>query len=599
MVWPGGGLRWVALGPALIAAVCGGPSGSASGDQAGDAGPSRARGLVVAQAPPRATEGDADWILTGPAFGEVRRPAAFRVALSDAVHPRGPVRFTASASDADGHFEPAVVELSDAVRSATIAYTPTRWGKRTIAVADDGGLRGPRSMLEFVAKVQVGASGTAPSGNRGPDLGGFDFFARGGWWRELGRPVVDDPVAPDSDALLAGFGAGRIRVDWETTTAHGGNSNYGIPYNVVSGDQPPVPLALNPRSKESDPGPVPFFAGMSIELWKEPNGGPPTSARIRDGGDHHALVARRDEATGGIDRLYEYYQVASDDGGRSWKCLSAGGQFDLRTGAPRPEFWTSSDAGGLPMLPLLVRYDEAARGEIRHPFRVCISPGLSRNRFVWPARHAVYSGSPQKGLPMGARLRLKRSWYEANRGSFSPINRAIIDAMRVYGVIVADLAGGGLWLNGVNDERWDHNDLMKLRAVPASAFEVVDTIKPPVRVKGPAAGRVGVPYRFTIQHVVAEDSVFASSVYINAVSDGGKRLPVTRVTIDDRHRGPFSFSFTAPAAGTYSLRVDYGGKEWREPPDHVFVASGSMARRASPGAERTAPRPHSLGPARP
>ena len=60
--------------------------------------------------------------------------------------------------------------------------------------------------------------------------------------------------------------------------------------------------------------------------------------------------------------------------------MSSGAQFDLTTGAPRPEFWTSADAAGLPMLPLLVRYDEAARGEIKHPFRVSISPGLSRNR---------------------------------------------------------------------------------------------------------------------------------------------------------------------------------------------------------------------------
>src|SRR5262249_14315151 len=163
---------------------------------------------------------------------------------------------------------------------------------------------------------------------------------------------------------------------------------------------------------------------------------------------------------------YEYYQVASDDAGASWKNLASGAQFNLKTGAPRPEFWTSSDAAGLPIVPLLVRYDEAMRGKIEHPLRVCISPGLSRNRLVWPARHAVYSGSPTTGLPMGARLRLKQSWYGDNRDSFSPINRAIIDAMRNYGVIVADLANGGFWLNGVNDERWDHGELMKLRTVP-------------------------------------------------------------------------------------------------------------------------------------
>ena len=57
--------------------------------------------------------------------------------------------------------------------------------------------------------------------------------------------------------------------------------------------------------------------------------------------------------------------------------------------------------GGLPILPLLVRYDEAARGEIKHPFRVCISPGLSRNRFVWPAATRSIRGQSTTGLPWG------------------------------------------------------------------------------------------------------------------------------------------------------------------------------------------------------
>ena len=73
--------------------------------------------------------------------------------------------------------------------------------------------------------------------------------------------------AADSDSLVAAFGAGNVRVDWETTTAHGGNSMYGIPYNVVPGDQLLVPITLGAYGKESDPGPVPFFASMTIEGW--------------------------------------------------------------------------------------------------------------------------------------------------------------------------------------------------------------------------------------------------------------------------------------------------------------------------------------------
>src|SRR5262249_28854489 len=211
------------------------------------------------------TAGQADYCLSGPAFGEVRRIAVFRVTLDEAVHPTGTVRFTPSASSADGAFTAPSIDLSAPERSGSVSYTPTRWGKRTISIANDGGLRDPNPMLEFVAKVQVGSSGTAPAGNRGPDLGGFDFFTKGAWWKELGRSVLNDPVAPDSDALLTGFGAAKIRVDWSTTTAHRGNSIYGIPYNVVPGDQSLAPLALGTYAKESDPGPAPFFSRMSIE----------------------------------------------------------------------------------------------------------------------------------------------------------------------------------------------------------------------------------------------------------------------------------------------------------------------------------------------
>ena len=243
------------------------------------------------KSPLLSTKAVADYIFTWPTSGEVHQSAGFGVALNDAVHPTGTVRFTPSTSSGDGAFTPPSIDLSDSVRSRSFSYTPTRWGKRTISIANDGGLRDPVTMLEFVAKVQVGSSGTAPAGNRGPDLGGFDFFAKGRWWQELGRSVLDDPVAPDSDSLVTSFGAGNVRVDWETTTAHGGNSMYGIPYNVVPGDQPLLPMTLlGAYGKESDPGP----SSLSLRAWRSRDGivpaGTAPRGQVKDGGDHHGLV---------------------------------------------------------------------------------------------------------------------------------------------------------------------------------------------------------------------------------------------------------------------------------------------------------------------
>src|SRR5262249_37410607 len=160
---------------------------------------------------------------------------------------------------------------------------------------------------------------------------------------------------------------------------------------------PLVPITITNYANESEPGPVPFVPGMTIQGWYSPSGNLPAPGLASD---HHAIVLRRNEGSGGIDRLYEYYQVESSDTGATWKSVG-GAQFDLTTGAVRPDGWTSSDAGGLPMLPLCARYDEAVRGAINHPIRLVVPGPLSRNRYVWPARHTAYSGSADKGLPMG------------------------------------------------------------------------------------------------------------------------------------------------------------------------------------------------------
>ena len=151
--------------------------------------------------------------------------------------------FTPSASNSDGTFNPTTVILTNTTRSATFTYTPSLWGTRNIATTNSGGLTNPAAFA-FVSKVQLGSSGAAPSGNQTPNLGGFSFFTNGTWWQELGRNIVNDAVSPNSAALISGFGSGTLRIDWSTTTANGGNSLYGMPYDVVPGNQPLVPIEL-------------------------------------------------------------------------------------------------------------------------------------------------------------------------------------------------------------------------------------------------------------------------------------------------------------------------------------------------------------------
>ena len=124
--------------------------------------------------------------------------------------------------------------------------------------------------------------------------------------------------------------------------------------------------------------------------------------------------------------------------------------FDLASNARRPEGWTSADAAGLAILPGLVRYDEAARGPIRHALRVTVR---QTNGYVWPASHRA--GSNAGALPMGARLRLKSS---KNLSSYSATVRNIFRGMQTHGLIVAD-NGSDLYVTGAMDTRWNNGEL--------------------------------------------------------------------------------------------------------------------------------------------
>jgi hypothetical protein len=62
---------------------------------------------------------------------------------------------------------------------------------------------------------------------------------------------------------------------------------------------------------------------------------------------------------------------------------------------------------------------------------------------------------------MGARLRLKVSF---DVSSFSATNQVILNAMKKYGLILAD-NGSSMYLSGAPDDRWSNDDLHNLGLV--------------------------------------------------------------------------------------------------------------------------------------
>jgi hypothetical protein len=72
---------------------------------------------------------------------------------------------------------------------------------------------------------------------------------------------------------------------------------------------------------------------------------------------------------------------------------------------------------------------------------------------------------------MGLRLRLRGDY---DLSTFSPQVRVILQALKTYGMILAD-NGSPWYISGVPDERWDNDVLHEVDQVLGSDFEVVDT----------------------------------------------------------------------------------------------------------------------------
>jgi hypothetical protein len=253
------------------------------------------------------------------------------------------------------------------------------------------------------------------------------------------------PVAPDSAAIVRSIGLdGAIKADFGSGRWEGGP--IGIPYDVVTRRTRRSKVRFEYAS-ESDRVRYPIPRGVRIE------GGPHAD------GDRHALLVDRDRC-----KLYELFALRRQ-GGR-WTAGS-GATWSMRKPRLRPPGWTSADAAGLPILPLLARYPEVRRGRIAHALRMTVSE--SRRAFAFPARHFA-SSLTDPALPrMGERLRLKAA---TDIGRLPPQARVVARAMKEYGLIVAD-NGSDWFVTGSPHPRWDNHQLQQLGRLRGSDFEVV------------------------------------------------------------------------------------------------------------------------------
>lgn len=269
-------------------------------------------------------------------------------------------------------------------------------------------------------------------------------FPADNYWR---TPIRDLPRHPRSQAWLSRMSTGR-NLHPDFGPSYGSGPNYGIPVTVVRSGHPTVRVRFD-YADESDLVRYPLGSDTRIEGGRN------------SAGDKHAIVVDR-----GRCRLYETWNTRVNDG--RWRAGS-GATWSLTSNRLRPAGWTSADAAGLPILPGLLRYNEVRAGNVDHAIR--FTTDVTSRHYLWPARHHAGATDDRRYPPMGARFRVKRSF--ATDG-FSPSARAVIRAMKTYGLVLAD-NGSPWYFQGEQHARWPDRLIADLKRIPASAFVAVDT----------------------------------------------------------------------------------------------------------------------------
>jgi hypothetical protein len=288
------------------------------------------------------------------------------------------------------------------------------------------------------ASAQVDVAGRPVAGTS------CSAFPEDNYWHADVRGL---PVHPRSRQWLSHMSTGRdLHPDFGPS--YGQGPNYGIPVTVVDHDHPRVRVRFG-YADESDRVRYPLGRDTRIEGGR------------RSSGDRHAIVVDK-----GACRLYETFATRQRNG--HW-LAGSGAVWSLRRNDLRPAGWTSADAAGLPILPGLLRWNEVKAGEVDHAIR--FTTDLTSRWHLWPARHDAGSRDSHAYPPMGARFRMKPGFHP--RG-FTPGAKAVVRAMKTYGLVLAD-NGSPWYFQGEQNRHWPSRLVEDLKQIPASAFVAVDT----------------------------------------------------------------------------------------------------------------------------
>ncbi len=317
-------------------------------------------------------------------------------------------------------------------------------GNESGSPASDGG-----------ASAGAGQAGTPSASGDSPVVAGCAILPKN---HLFNTPIDALPTHASSSEFMKAVGTRKIHLDLGTSVDAKSEEYYGIPYNVVHSKAIPWQTGrFTSADQDLDWDPTQeadcavgsehtLTSPCTATAAPKPQFPIPATPLVEGGivsdpgqpyGDHHLLLLDADTCS-----LWELYH-AYPNAAAGWDIFGAA-YFDLKSNALRPAGWTSADAAGFPIMPLLLRADEASSGNIRHALRFTIDSAKIRTEYTWPARHLTNNGSAATSLPaMGQAFRIKASYVIPS--NFNTQSRAILQALKSYGMYLAD-GGSALYI---------------------------------------------------------------------------------------------------------------------------------------------------------
>jgi chitodextrinase len=369
----------------------------------------------------------------------------------------------------------------------------------------------------------------------------------------------------------------------------------GIPFMRVPANQPLTNVNLAFAGQIDANGtyawPFPAWPNAVIEA---------TSYGL-DAIDHHILILQSsiNNIVGpqtGPCTLYETYQSTPVPGmfsaaTNTWSML-AGVHYVLNSNEIAASNATldngAQDSPGIPMVPLLLRYNEVPLGA-QHPLRISFpSP---TNGWVWPGTGCCGGSGPPQGLLY--RLKASVNWQASCPVSVYPQAATVLQALQQYGAYMSDHGGTG-FVGGVPDVRWDDNDLACIKKLHVSDLEVVDNsmlevsalrgqTKPYVVPATLPNGAVGVAYSATFSAVGGNPGSRQWTLSSGALPPGLLLAPSTGTisgAITSGTGSPYTFGITvtdtsssrASLTQTFSITVPHDSTPPSTPGSVLAVA---------------------------